>query len=193
MSYLRQVVQRPSRQRSHSIRRSQPHTEHFIAHDLLSSGLSTPCWLQASSRVVPGAPASMKNTTCGDARAMATPARAIATRRWVIVLGILTTTLLTGCVTATGRGEAALESGRYGEAATRFEEALAGKPGSLDALVGLGIAKYRLRAPDQGQPAPAPAPGPAPRLPPPPPYPRPLPPPHRPGAAARGGLRPHVA
>ena len=93
----------------------------------------------------------MKNTTCGDARAMATPARAIATRRWVIGLGILTTTLLTGCVTATGRGEAALESGRYGEAATRFEEALAGKPGSLDALVGLGIAKYRLGALDEAQ------------------------------------------
>src|SRR2546428_3137846 len=161
MSYLRQVVQRPSRQRSHSIRRSQPHTEHFIAHDLLSSGLSTPCWLQASSRVVPGAPASMKNTTCGDARAMATPARAIATRRWVIVLGILTTTLLTGCVTATGRGEAALESGRYGEAATRLEEGLARKTGSLDALGRLGIAKYRPRRRTAAPAPPTPAGGPA--------------------------------
>jgi Flp pilus assembly protein TadD len=107
----------------------------------------------------------MKNTTCGDARAMATPARAIATRRGVIVLGILTTTLLTGCVTATGRGEAALESGRYGEAATRFEEALAGKPGSLDALVGLGIAKYRLGALDEAQRALTEALGQAPDLP----------------------------
>lgn len=96
---------------------------------------------------------------------MATPARAIATRRGVIVLGILTTTLLTGCVTATGRGEAALESGRYGEAATRFEEALAGKPGSLDALVGLGIAKYRLGALDEAQRALTEALGQAPDLP----------------------------
>jgi tetratricopeptide (TPR) repeat protein len=52
--------------------------------------------------------------------------------------------LLTGCAMAYQHGQTALHEGRYLDAATRFGEALADDPGSTDALVGLGIAQYRL-------------------------------------------------
>lgn len=93
----------------------------------------------------------MKSTTYANAWATTRSARAIATQRQVIVLGILTTALLTGCATATGRGQAALYAGRYDEAAARFEEALAREPGSLAARIGLGIARYRMGALDEAQ------------------------------------------
>jgi Flp pilus assembly protein TadD len=48
-----------------------------------------------------------------------------------------------GCATAMGDGRAALREGNYSEAATRFEQALADNPDRTDALVGLGIAKYK--------------------------------------------------
>lgn len=52
---------------------------------------------------------------------------------------------LTGCATAVGRGEAALHAGRPDEAARHFADALASDPGRLEARVGLGIARVRLR------------------------------------------------
>ena len=89
---------------------------------------------------------------------MTTTTRALA---WTL----LTTTLLAGCATATGRGQAALYAGRYDEAVTRFDEALAKEPGALDARVGLGIARYRLGALDEAQRAFTDALGQAPDLP----------------------------
>jgi Flp pilus assembly protein TadD len=72
--------------------------------------------------------------------------------RPTLALAALTAlTLLAGCATATTRGQAALYSGRYDEAATRFEEALTQEPESVAALVGLGIARYRLGALDDAQ------------------------------------------
>ena len=50
---------------------------------------------------------------------------------------------LAGCVTAMGEGRSALRQGRYADAATHFEEALASDPEQTDALVGLGVAKYK--------------------------------------------------
>ena len=48
-----------------------------------------------------------------------------------------------GCATAIGDGSHALRDGRYAEAATHFEEALAKVPDSAAALLGLGIARYK--------------------------------------------------
>ena len=62
--------------------------------------------------------------------------------RSVLVLA-LAALLLGGCATTFGEGRKALRQGRYADAATRFEEVLAKDPDRLDALVGLGIAKYR--------------------------------------------------
>lgn len=50
---------------------------------------------------------------------------------------------LAGCVTAYGEGRRALGQGRYTDAATHFEEALARDPERLDALTGLGVARYK--------------------------------------------------
>ena len=82
---------------------------------------------------------------------IATRARAIAARHGAIILAALAVTLLGGCATATSRGQAALYSGRYDEAATRFEEALTREPESVAALVGLGITRYRLGMLDEAQ------------------------------------------
>lgn len=59
--------------------------------------------------------------------------------------------LLVGCATPTLQGRAALSGGRYDEAARHFEEALAGEPGRVTDLVGLGIARYKLGALDEAQ------------------------------------------
>lgn len=66
-----------------------------------------------------------------------------------IVLAALA--LLAGCATPTLQGRAALNSGRYDEAARHFEEALAGEAGRVTDLVGLGIARYKLGALDEAQ------------------------------------------
>lgn len=51
-----------------------------------------------------------------------------------------------GCATPYGQGRVALLQGRYDEATSHFLEALAGDPTRLDALVGLGISRYKLGA-----------------------------------------------
>jgi tetratricopeptide (TPR) repeat protein len=57
--------------------------------------------------------------------------------------------LAAGCATTTAAGRTALREGRPAEAAAQFEKALAEDPGRLDALVGLGISRYRLGAYDE--------------------------------------------
>lgn len=59
--------------------------------------------------------------------------------------------LLSGCAILTRQGEVALSAGRYAEAAARFEEALAREPESVDARIGLGVARYRLGALDDAE------------------------------------------
>jgi tetratricopeptide (TPR) repeat protein len=49
-----------------------------------------------------------------------------------------------GCATSTTAGRAALSQGRPDQAAERFEEALAENPDNVDALLGLGVSRYRL-------------------------------------------------
>jgi tetratricopeptide (TPR) repeat protein len=67
-----------------------------------------------------------------------------------IVLGILLGLLpLTGCATAYSEGRAAARDGRYAEAATLYERALADDPDRVDAQVQLGIVRYKLGAIDQ--------------------------------------------
>jgi tetratricopeptide (TPR) repeat protein len=58
---------------------------------------------------------------------------------------LVATCALGGCVTSVGRAQTALARGDYVAAAQEFEGALAEKPGRVDALVGLGIARYKLR------------------------------------------------
>ena len=50
---------------------------------------------------------------------------------------------LAGCASGYGDGRRALRQGRYVDAATQFEEVLARNPDRVDALVGLGVAKYK--------------------------------------------------
>jgi tetratricopeptide (TPR) repeat protein len=54
--------------------------------------------------------------------------------------------ILTGCASATRDGQAALQYGNNAAAASYFETALAKNPTSVPALVGLGVARYRLGA-----------------------------------------------
>jgi len=54
--------------------------------------------------------------------------------------------VLTGCASATRDGQTALLYGDNATAATYFETALAKNPTSVSALVGLGVARYRLGA-----------------------------------------------
>jgi tetratricopeptide (TPR) repeat protein len=70
---------------------------------------------------------------------------------WRLGLGIaLVVALAAGCATTpTAVGSAALREGRPADAAAQFEKALAEDPGRLDALIGLGISKYRLGAYDE--------------------------------------------
>jgi tetratricopeptide (TPR) repeat protein len=63
-----------------------------------------------------------------------------------IVLGLLP---LAGCATAYSEGLAAARHGRYAEAATFYERALADDPDRVDAQVQLGIVRYKLGAIDQ--------------------------------------------
>ena len=69
------------------------------------------------------------------------------------VLSLLLIALAFGaCTTAAGEARRALREGRYGEAATGFEGVLAKDPDKVDALVGLGVAKYRSGAFDEALP-----------------------------------------
>jgi tetratricopeptide (TPR) repeat protein len=70
---------------------------------------------------------------------------------WRVGLGIaLVVALAAGCATTpTAVGSTALREGRPAEAAVQFEKALAEDPGRLDALIGLGIARYRFGAYDE--------------------------------------------
>ena len=52
--------------------------------------------------------------------------------------------VITGCATAYGSGEVALQEGRYEEATARFTDALAAHPDRPEVLFGLGLAQYRL-------------------------------------------------
>jgi Flp pilus assembly protein TadD len=68
-----------------------------------------------------------------------------------LALVILALAVLAGCSRTLGRAETALYAGRYDEAAGRFQEALAEKPDSVEALTGLGIARYRLGTLDEAE------------------------------------------
>lgn len=56
---------------------------------------------------------------------------------------------LTGCATPYMQAQTALRQGRYDEATAHFEDVLARDPGRLDALVGLGVSRYKLGAFDE--------------------------------------------
>ncbi len=69
---------------------------------------------------------------------------------WRYGLGLgLVVLLAAGCATTTAAGRTALREGRPAEAAVQFERALTEDPGRLDALIGLGISRYRLGAYDE--------------------------------------------
>jgi tetratricopeptide (TPR) repeat protein len=70
------------------------------------------------------------------------------TWRYGFGLGIVVL-LAAGCATTTAAGRTALREGRPAEAAVQFEKALTEDPGRLDALIGLGISRYRLGAYDE--------------------------------------------
>jgi len=55
-------------------------------------------------------------------------------------------TLLAGCATPYGQGTTAYRQGRYAEAVARFQTVLAEDSDRLDALIGLGLAHYKLGA-----------------------------------------------
>jgi Flp pilus assembly protein TadD len=59
--------------------------------------------------------------------------------------------VLAACATPTSQGRVALSRGSYEEAARHFEEALAAEPGRVGALVGLGVARYKLDALDDAR------------------------------------------
>jgi tetratricopeptide (TPR) repeat protein len=54
--------------------------------------------------------------------------------------------VLAGCATTFGNGVAAAREGRYADASRAFERVLAEDPDRFDALVHLGIARYKLDA-----------------------------------------------
>ena len=62
---------------------------------------------------------------------------------------VLAAFALAGCATAMNHGAEALRHGRYADAATHFEDALAKDPDRTGALLGLGIAKYKAGAWDE--------------------------------------------
>lgn len=67
-----------------------------------------------------------------------------------VIAGILlTVSMVTGCATPYVEGRTALRQGRFDEAATHFQQALAQDPGRPDALVGLGVSRYKLGAFDE--------------------------------------------
>ena len=63
--------------------------------------------------------------------------------RWGVGL-IFVIVLATGCAGPTAAGSSALREGRPAEALEHFQRALTEDPNHLDALIGLGISRYRL-------------------------------------------------
>ena len=85
---------------------------------------------------------------------------------WRYGLGLTLVALLAaGCASTTAQGRTALREGRPVDAVGHFEKALAEEPGRLDALVGLGIARYRLGTYDEAIAALSDAVGRAPNIP----------------------------
>lgn len=68
-------------------------------------------------------------------------------RSWAVLFAVLALSA-GGCASAYQKGVAALRQERYTDAATHFEEALQERPERVDALVGLGIARYEAGAYD---------------------------------------------
>jgi thioredoxin-like negative regulator of GroEL len=66
---------------------------------------------------------------------------------------VMALTLLAGCATTYGEARSSLRQGRYAEAADEFEAALKEDPGRVDALSGLGVARYKMGAYDAAQDA----------------------------------------
>jgi len=70
------------------------------------------------------------------------------TRARTLGAGLVTVLLagcgLAGCATSTARGQFALSRGDYASAVQEFDAALADNPDRVDALIGLGIARYKL-------------------------------------------------
>ena len=64
-------------------------------------------------------------------------------RRRVVLSMLVALWMVTGCTTPYGQGRSALRQGNYDEAARYFEQALAQDPNRVDALAGLGIARYK--------------------------------------------------
>jgi tetratricopeptide (TPR) repeat protein len=70
--------------------------------------------------------------------------------RGTFALVLVTVLAAAGCATTpTAVGSQALRAGRPADAVEQFEKALAEEPGRIDALTGLGIAKYRLGTYDE--------------------------------------------
>jgi len=65
-----------------------------------------------------------------------------------LVAAALVVVTMAGCATPFSRGLVAARQGRYAEASVLYEEALARNPDRLDAIVQLGIVRYKLGALD---------------------------------------------
>jgi tetratricopeptide (TPR) repeat protein len=75
----------------------------------------------------------------------------VRTRRARLASAVIAGGLLAGCATAVDHGRAALARGDYLGAAAYFEAALAASPERLDALAGLGLARYKAGAWDEAR------------------------------------------
>src|SRR5215510_7779762 len=72
----------------------------------------------------------------------------IASSWRVLAAAVVVVLTLSGCATSYSQGLAAARQGRYAEASVLYEEALARNPDRLDAIVQLGIVRYKLGALD---------------------------------------------
>lgn len=70
-----------------------------------------------------------------------------ATPRAGLLIAVLAAACAVGaCASSAARGHTALRQGDFASAAWDFEDALAEQPDRVDALIGLGIARYKLGA-----------------------------------------------